>query len=107
MMNATPKKAAFIATIGVAALALSSCAGAAVTSGGSDGGDVEEIVIGALHPLSGANAVDGQQMSYAAQMAVDEVNEAGGIACLDGATLKLEAADTKGEPETDRAKRLA
>lgn len=103
MMNATPKKAAFIATIGVAALALSSCAGAAVTGGGSGGGDVEEIVIGALHPLSGANAVDGQQMSYAAQMAVDEVNDAGGIACLDGATLKLEAADTKGEPETGQS----
>ncbi|WP_298040574.1 ABC transporter substrate-binding protein [uncultured Microbacterium sp.] len=102
-MNAAKKRAALIAAVGIGALSLTSCAGAAVNMGGSDGGAVEEIVIGALHPLSGASAVDGQQMSHAAQMAVDEINAAGGIACLDGAELVLEATDTKGEPETGQS----
>jgi len=102
-MNASPKKAAFITLIGIGALALTSCSGAAVNLGGEDGAAAEEIVIGALHPLSGANAVDGQQMSFAAKMAVNEANEAGGIICLDGAHVKLDAADTKGEPDTGQS----
>lgn len=57
------------------------------------------IVIGALHPLTGGLAVDGQQMADAAQLAVDEINEAGGIASLDGAQLELASADTTGAPE--------
>lgn len=97
------RRAALITAVGIGALVLTSCAGAAVGGGGSDSADVDEITIGALHPLSGANAADGQQMSFAAQMAVDDVNDAGGIACLDGAQLSLEAADTKGEPETGQS----
>lgn len=102
-MNAAHTRAALIATIGLGALTLTSCAGSAATGGGAEEASVEEIVIGALHPLSGASAVDGQQMSFAAQMAVDEINAAGGIACLDEAQLVLETADTKGEPETGQS----
>ncbi|WOF23109.1 ABC transporter substrate-binding protein [Microbacterium betulae] len=100
-------------TLGVAAglaagaLALSSCAGSAVgqAQDDADGGaeEVDEVVIGSLHPLSGANAVDGQQMSDAAQMAVDAINEAGGIESLGGAQLVLEVADTRGEAETGQS----
>lgn len=99
-MKAT--KLTFVATLAVAALALTGCQGAAAGGGSSDGA-VEEIVIGALHPLSGANAADGQQMSHAAKMAVEEINDAGGIAALDGAKLVLKAVDTKGEPETGQS----
>lgn len=96
------KKLTLVATLAVAVVALTGCQGAAV-GGGSDAGAVDEVVIGALHPLSGANAADGQQMSHAAKMAVDEINEAGGIASLDGAKLVLDAVDTKGEPETGQS----
>ncbi|MFG6475554.1 ABC transporter substrate-binding protein [Microbacterium sp. P06] len=83
---------------------LAACAGSAVGSSTEESGEaVDEIMIGALHPLSGANAADGQQMSNAAQMAVDAINEAGGIESLGGAQLVLEAADTRGEPETGQS----
>jgi branched-chain amino acid transport system substrate-binding protein len=85
-------------------LLMTACAGSAVGGGGEASAEaVEEIVIGALHPLSGANAADGQQMSNAAQMAIDAINEAGGIESLGGAKLVLEAADTRGEPETGQS----
>lgn len=92
------------AAIGLAAtLALSACSGSAV-SGSSQGSSATssdtEIVIGSLHPTTGSNAADGQQMDNAAQMAVDAINSAGGIGSLGGAKLKLETADTKGEAET-------
>ncbi|NTW42070.1 MAG: ABC transporter substrate-binding protein [Cellulomonadaceae bacterium] len=84
-------------------MALSACAGSA--AGGSDDTattpavSVDEVVIGSLHPTSGSNAADGQQMENAAQLAVDAINEAGGIASLGGATLTLATADTQGQPE--------
>ncbi|MEG3614303.1 MULTISPECIES: ABC transporter substrate-binding protein [Isoptericola] len=90
-----------------ATLALSGCAGSAVSAAGGDAEatteDVAEIHIGALHPLTGSNAADGQQMAAAAQMAVDAVNEAGGIESLGGAELVLDSADTQGEAETGQS----
>lgn len=81
------------------------CAGSAVNvaMGNHEQAIPDEIVIGALHPLSGSNAVDGQQMRNAARMAVDAVNAAGGIASLGGADLVLEAADTQGAPEVGQS----
>lgn len=85
------------------ALGVAACGGGApATTTGSDGADSAPsgpIVIGALHPLTGGLAVDGQQMADAAQLAVDEINEAGGIASLDGAQLELASADTTGAAE--------
>lgn len=72
---------------------------AADTEGTEAAGDGESIRIGALHPLTGALALDGGQMSAAAQLAVDDINAAGGIAALDGAQLELVTADTQGQPE--------
>lgn len=90
--------------IALGALALSACAGSAVSGTAADtSADVEEIVIGSLHPLSGANAADGQQMANAAQMAVGAINEAGGIESLGGAQLVVEEADTRGEAETGQS----
>ncbi len=96
--------------VGVAglALALAACSGSAVSTTGGDttpegASTVEEVLIGALHPLTGANAADGQQMANAAQLAVDAVNTGGGIESLGGATLVLESADTQGSPETGQS----
>jgi len=63
--------------------------GGDTASGGGGGG--EDFVIGALYPLTGANAADGEQMNNGAQLAVDEINAAGGIA---GRMIKFEVLDT-------------
>ena len=99
------KKSIRIATVaGVAAIALSlsACAGSAV--GQSSGDDtatesVDEVIIGSLHPTSGSNAADGQQMDNGAQLAVDAINAAGGIESLGGAEVTLASGDTQGKAE--------
>jgi branched-chain amino acid transport system substrate-binding protein len=76
-------------------------------TGGEEGGDGaaggESILIGSLHPLTGALALDGTQMDQAAQLAVQRINDEGGIACLDGAQLEVTSADTRGEPEVGQS----
>jgi branched-chain amino acid transport system substrate-binding protein len=89
-------------------LALAGCGGSAPpgtegSEGGGGGGSGETIVIGSLHPLSGAAAADGQQMDNGAKLAVDAINEAGGIESLDGAQLELASADTQGAPEVGQS----
>ncbi|KMS87474.1 ABC transporter substrate-binding protein [Prauserella rugosa] len=70
--------------------------GAAGDAAGSGSGPVR---IGALHPVSGSMAVDGLQMRRGAQLAVEKINEAGGIASLGGRDVQLTTADTQGKPE--------
>ena len=48
------------------------------------------IYIGGIHPLTGGLAADGIQMDNAIQMAIDELNEAGGA--LDGVEFALQRA---------------
>lgn len=59
----------------------------------------ETIPIGSLHPLTGALADDGSSMDAAVEMAIEDINEAGGIESLDGAQLELVSADSQGDPE--------
>lgn len=74
-------------------------------NGNNDSGDDDTaaepatIYIGSLHPLTGGLAADGIQMDAAIQMAIDEINAAGGIASLGGAQLALLSADTTGSAE--------
>lgn len=58
--------------------------------------EVEEIKIGHLGLLSGAGAVAGRPILDGARLAVDEINEAGGVL---GARLVLVSRDTGGRPE--------
>lgn len=94
---------------GAAALAmtLSACSGSAFNSttetAGGSASAASEIMIGALHPLTGSNAADGQQMANAAKLAVDAVNAAGGISSMGGAKLVLNSADTQGSPEVGQS----
>lgn len=96
----TAKKLVLAATVSLSVVSLGGCAGSAALGGDRPHGDVDQVIIGSLHPLTGPNAADGQQMSAAAQMAVEEINATGGIASLDGASLELASVDTKSEPET-------
>lgn len=80
----------------VVALTVGACGGG---GGGGQGGGSETIRIGSLHPLTGPLAVDGTRMEDAIQMAVRDINEAGGIECMDGAQLEVITGDTQGQPE--------
>jgi branched-chain amino acid transport system substrate-binding protein len=89
-------------------LALAACGGSAPpgtegSDSGGGGGSGETITIGSLHPLSGSAAADGQQMDNGAKLAIDAINEAGGIESLDGAQLELASADTQGAPEVGQS----
>lgn len=87
-------------------LMLTACGGSTppgASSGGGGRSSSDTVVIGSVHPLSGSSAGDGQQMDHAAQLAVDDVNNAGGIKCLNGAKLKLESADSQGKPEVGQS----
>lgn len=55
-----------------------------------------EVRVGALNPLTGAGSPYGPGMQQAIQLAVDEINAAGGVA---GATIRLFTEDTQTEPE--------
>lgn len=83
----------------VTSLFLSACSAGTTTPGGGGGQKVSEVKIGHLHPLSGSSALEGKQMKDAIQLAVDEVNKAGGIKSLGGAKVVLLDGDHEGSPE--------
>ncbi|HEY8416560.1 MAG TPA: ABC transporter substrate-binding protein [Limnochordales bacterium] len=58
-----------------------------------------EVRIGHIHPLTGGLALEGNEMRDAIRMAVDEVNEAGGIRSLGGARVVLLDGNSEGTPE--------
>jgi len=57
------------------------------------------VRVGNIIPLSGPSATVGQQGKKAREMAVEEINAAGGIKSLDGAKLELFYADSESKPE--------
>jgi branched-chain amino acid transport system substrate-binding protein len=60
----------------------------------------EDVVrVGNIIPLSGPSASVGQQGQNAREMAVEEINAAGGIQSLGGAKLKMFYADSESKPE--------
>ncbi|MFB0845347.1 branched-chain amino acid ABC transporter substrate-binding protein [Paenibacillus oleatilyticus] len=94
-----------IATVILGMLALTACGGnsdgtksAAGSAEGSASG--KEIKIGMMSALSGNEAKMGQDMKQAAELAVDEINAAGGI---NGSKIKLVAQDDACDPQTATA----
>jgi len=59
----------------------------------------ETVKIGNIIPLSGPSATVGQQGKNAREMAVEEINAAGGIKSLGGAKLELVYSDSESKPE--------
>lgn len=64
--------------------------GGSGSGSGSEGGDSGPIKIGMVIPISGSSAPTGAYMENGAQMAVDEINEAGGVL---GRQLELNVED--------------
>lgn len=84
------KRLVTIATVSLLTVALAAGCGSSAQSGG---GDV--IKVGANLELTGGSAAYGQYAEKGIKMAVDEINEAGGLL---GKKLQYVAADNKSEP---------
>lgn len=85
-----------LAGVMATALLLGACASG---DNGASGDGTDVVKIGTLHPLSGGLANEGQEMRDAIRLAVEEVNENGGIESLDGAKIELVEVDHEGVPE--------
>lgn len=59
----------------------------------------EPILVGGIWPVTGNLALLGSYQQHGATLAVDEINAAGGIACLDNRPLELIVGDTQGDTE--------
>ena len=60
---------------------------------------VAEVKIGNILPLTGGTANDGQQQRRGFDLAVEEINAAGGIKALGGAKIKMIYSDSRGDPQ--------
>ena len=61
------------------------------------------VKVGVLHPVSGALSYSGQQGRIGAQLAIEEINAAGGIKSLRGAKLEAVLGDAQSTPEGGNA----
>lgn len=61
------------------------------------------IKIGAISPLTGALAYNGNQAKAGLQFAIDDINAAGGIKSMGGAKLELMIADAESRPDVGAA----
>ena len=100
-----PRPLSFKTLSGVVALVLASSATLAAcgSDSGSSSGSGDSILIGSVHPLTGALAGAGGLMNDGAKLAVADINKAGGIKSLGGAKLKLDEGDSQGAAETGQS----
>jgi branched-chain amino acid transport system substrate-binding protein len=61
------------------------------------------VKIGVLHPVTGFLAYSGNLSRLGAQMAIDDINKAGGIKSLGGAQLQAVLGDAQSKPEVGAA----
>lgn len=78
-------------------LAMAACGGEPANNGGNDTPDATTVEIGGIGPLTGAYANYGLSEKNGAELAVKEINEAGGIA---GKQIELSYQDSQGESES-------
>lgn len=78
-------------------LAMAACGGEPSNNGGNDTPDATTVKIGGIGPLTGAYANYGLSEKNGAELAVKEINEAGGIA---GKQIELSYQDSQGESES-------
>lgn len=80
-------------------LAVSGCGSTNSSTASASGGD-SVIKIGSVHPLTGSYAYEAQAIVNAQQLAIDEINAAGGISSMGGAKLELEVGDSQASADT-------
>jgi len=77
-------------------------AGAAASTLGAPGlllAQARPVKIGLVHPVSGGLAYSGGQGRIGCQLAIDEINAAGGIKSMGGARLEAALGDSQSRPE--------
>ncbi|HYP71751.1 MAG TPA: ABC transporter substrate-binding protein, partial [Variovorax sp.] len=62
------------------------------------GAQPKSIKVGVLHPVTGALAYSGQQCRLGAEMAIEDINKAGGIKSLGGAKIEAMLGDAQSQP---------
>lgn len=62
----------------------------------------KEVEVALIAPLTGPWARSGDLMRKGAEMAIEDINAAGGIKALGGAKMKLHSVDAGDKPETAR-----
>lgn len=67
------------------------------------GGNVTEIKIGVILPLSGRLAETGADLRDGIEFAADQINSQGGVKSCEGARIKIVWGDSAGKPETGAA----
>jgi len=67
------------------------------------GAQPKPVRVGVLHPVTGALAYSGQQCRLGAQMAIDDINQAGGIKALGGAKIEAMLGDAQSQPQAGAA----
>lgn len=86
----------------VGALLVSACSGTSAPASGGDG--ASEIVLGAVLPLTGAEASVGKHYDLGYKMAVDEINKAGGLEIAGKKhPVKVIILDNKTDPTTNKS----
>lgn len=81
----------------VVGVLLTACGGIATKEEGASGEEGGPVKIGAPFPLSGAWAENGQNNVQGMELAVEEINNNGGIEALDGAQFELVDVDTSSD----------
>lgn len=87
----------FLCMMMAVVLAMAACGGEPANNGGNDTPDATTVKIGGIGPLTGAYANYGLSEKNGAELAVKEINEAGGIA---GKQIELSYQDSQGESES-------
>lgn len=80
-------------------LAVASMMSAAACGSAGGPSDSGSIKIGSVHPTTGALAGVGALMNGGAELAVADINAAGGISSLHGRRLELDSGDSQGKAE--------
>lgn len=85
----------------VSTMSIALLAGCGTKSTGNEGDDTNTFVIGGLGPLTGEAASYGISVKQGAEVAIEEINNAGGVKVGDKTyTLKLDFADDEASGET-------
>ncbi len=67
------------------------------------GAQPKQVKVGVLHPVTGALAYSGQQCREGAQMAIEDINKAGGIKSLGGSKIEALLGDAQSTPAAGTA----
>lgn len=81
-----------------AAVTLVAACGSGTSGSGNGDAKVEEVRLGVILPLTGSTAQNGNNSRKGIELAVDLINQAGGIKSMGGAKIKLDIADATSDP---------